>query len=82
MLGPQDGMVRLKRPAALDFLKLITTRVTMKRVEKARPFVPTEIHVGTVMDEKGTFGILSIQTTEGLLDIALDRQAADTIMKA
>lgn len=54
----------------------------MKRVEKARPFVPTEIHVGTVMDEKGTFGILSIRTTEGLLDIALDRQAADTIMKA
>ncbi|AZO32358.1 hypothetical protein [Mesorhizobium sp. M1B.F.Ca.ET.045.04.1.1] len=54
----------------------------MRRVEKARPFVPTEIHIGTVTDEKGTLGILSIQTTEGLLDIALDRQAADTIMKA
>ncbi|BCH05683.1 hypothetical protein MesoLj131b_76820 (plasmid) [Mesorhizobium sp. 131-2-5] len=54
----------------------------MKRVEKARPFVPTEIHVATVTDEKGSLGILSIRTTEGLLDIALDRQAADTIMKA
>ncbi|RWL94299.1 MAG: hypothetical protein EOR68_22255 [Mesorhizobium sp.] len=54
----------------------------MRRVEKARPFVPTEIHIATVTDEKGTLGILSIQTTEGLLDIALDRQAADTIMKA
>ncbi|AMY03624.1 hypothetical protein AB0V79_27040 [Mesorhizobium ciceri] len=54
----------------------------MKRVEKARPFVPTEIHVDTVMDEKGTFGILSIRTTKGLLDIALDREAADTFMKA
>lgn len=58
------------------------TRLTMRRVEKARPFVPTEIHIATVTDEKGTLGILSIQTTEGLLDIALDRQAADTIMKA
>ncbi|OWK21493.1 hypothetical protein AJ88_24085 [Mesorhizobium amorphae CCBAU 01583] len=54
----------------------------MKRVEKARPFVPTEIHVGTATDEKGTLGILSIRTTEGLLDIVLDRQAADAIMKA
>ncbi|WP_292587807.1 hypothetical protein [Mesorhizobium sp.] len=44
--------------------------------------MPTEIHIATVTDEKGTLGILSIQTTEGLLDIALDRQAADTIMKA
>ncbi|UCI08692.1 hypothetical protein [Mesorhizobium sp. B1-1-8] len=54
----------------------------MKRKDKARPFVPTEIHVGTVADEKGTLGILSIQTTEGLLDFALDRQAADAILNA
>ncbi|TGR00949.1 hypothetical protein EN833_30475 [Mesorhizobium sp. M4B.F.Ca.ET.190.01.1.1] len=49
----------------------------MKQTEKARPFVPTEIHVGTVTDERGPIGILSIHTTEGLLDIALDRQAAE-----
>ncbi|QND67694.1 hypothetical protein HB777_29655 [Mesorhizobium loti] len=55
----------------------------MKRTgKKALPFVPTEIHVSTVRDEKGSLGILSIQTTEGLLDIALDRQAADAIVDA
>nr|WIE92521.1 hypothetical protein P9270_004770 [Mesorhizobium sp. WSM4875] len=54
----------------------------MKRVEKARPFVPTEIHVSTVTDEKGTLGVLSIRTTEGLLDVALDRQAADAVVNA
>ncbi|MGX9147223.1 hypothetical protein [Mesorhizobium sp. 128a] len=54
----------------------------MKRTAKARPFVPTEIHVGTVTDEKGAIGILSIVTTEGLLDIALDRQAAEAIVNA
>lgn len=54
----------------------------MNRREKARPFVPTEIHVGTVKDEKGHIAILSILTTEGLLDIALDRHAAEAIVKA
>lgn len=54
----------------------------MNRREKAAPFVPTEIHVGTVRDEKGQIGILSILTTEGLLDIALDQQAAEAIVKA
>ena len=54
----------------------------MKRKDKAAPFVPTEIHVTTVEDDKGTLGILSIQTTEGLLDIALGEQAADAILKA
>jgi hypothetical protein len=54
----------------------------MKRVEKARPFVPTEFHVSTVSDENGTLGVLSIHTTEGLLDVALDRQTADAIVNA
>lgn len=54
----------------------------MNRREKARPFVPTEIHVGTVKDHEGHIGILSILTTEGLLDIALDRQAAEAIVTA
>ncbi|TIV99223.1 MAG: hypothetical protein E5V85_08505 [Mesorhizobium sp.] len=54
----------------------------MMRTDKARPFVPTEIHVGTVRDEEGAIGILSIRTTEGLLDIALDRQAAAAIVNA
>ena len=54
----------------------------MKRTAKARPFVPTEIHVGTVADEKGTLGLLSIWTTEGLLDFALDRHAADAVVNA
>ena len=54
----------------------------MKRKDKAAPFVPTEIHVGTVEDDKGVLGILSIQTTEGLLDIALDEHAADAIQNA
>ncbi|RVC83942.1 hypothetical protein EN745_00645 [Mesorhizobium sp. M4A.F.Ca.ET.022.05.2.1] len=54
----------------------------MKRTDKARPFVPTEIHVGTVKDEQGTLGILSIRTTEGILDVALDVHAADAILNA
>lgn len=54
----------------------------MNPIEKALPFVPTEFHVSTVEDEKGALGILSIRTAEGLLDIALDRQAADAILKA
>ncbi|MGX9146393.1 hypothetical protein [Mesorhizobium sp. 128a] len=44
--------------------------------------MPTEIHVSTVDDDKGVPGILSIKTTEGLLDIALDVQAADAILNA
>ncbi|RUW51659.1 hypothetical protein EOA32_15360 [Mesorhizobium sp. M1A.F.Ca.ET.072.01.1.1] len=54
----------------------------MNRRENARPFVPTEIHVGTVCDGQGALGLLSIQTTEGILDIALDRQAAEAIVSA
>ncbi|MDX8502750.1 hypothetical protein RFM99_30775 [Mesorhizobium sp. VK4C] len=54
----------------------------MKRTDKARPFVPTEIHVATVADEEGAIGILTIRTTEGLLDIALDRHAAEAIVNA
>ncbi|WP_245468107.1 hypothetical protein [Mesorhizobium sp. M1D.F.Ca.ET.043.01.1.1] len=54
----------------------------MNRRDKASPFVPTEIHVGTVKDDKGALGILSIHTTEGLLDIALDLHAADAIVNA
>ncbi|PBB96771.1 hypothetical protein CK224_21065 [Mesorhizobium sp. WSM3862] len=54
----------------------------MKRRQKASPFVPTEIHVATVKDDAGALGILSIHTTEGLLDIALDRQAAEAIINA
>lgn len=54
----------------------------MKRKDKARPFVPTEIHVSAVEDDKGTLGILSIETTEGMLDIALDAHAADAIVDA
>lgn len=32
--------------------------------------------------EVGALGVLSIRTTEGSLDIALDRQAADAIISA
>jgi VCBS repeat-containing protein len=38
--------------------------------------VPTEIHVCTVTDKRGALGILSLQTTEGRFDVALDRQTA------
>ncbi|WP_244840104.1 hypothetical protein [Mesorhizobium sp. 131-2-5] len=38
--------------------------------------------MATVKDDKGVLGVLSIQTTEGILDIALDREAADAIMTA
>ncbi|WP_245518848.1 MULTISPECIES: hypothetical protein [unclassified Mesorhizobium] len=44
--------------------------------------MPTEIHVGTVKDELGTLGVLSIRTTEGILDVALDLHAADAILNA
>lgn len=54
----------------------------MTRRNKALPFVPTEIHVSTVEDEKGRLGILSIQTTEGILDLALDLTTADAIANA
>lgn len=54
----------------------------MKRKDKARPFVPTEIHVSTVEDDGGMLGILSIQTTEGMVEIAIDRQAAEAIANA
>jgi hypothetical protein len=53
----------------------------MDPMEK-QPYVPTEIHVGTVAGKSGTLGILSIQTTEGRLDVALDRQAAQAIVNA
>ena len=54
----------------------------MQRKGKARPFVPTEIHVGTITDDAGVIGVLSIHTTEGLLDIALDVQSANAIVSA
>ncbi|RAZ86987.1 hypothetical protein DPM33_26975 [Mesorhizobium hawassense] len=46
------------------------------------PFVPTEVHVGTVDDENGALLVLTVRTTEGLFDIALDGEAADAIVKA
>lgn len=54
----------------------------MTPTKKAPPFVPTEFHVSTVEDEAGPLGILSIRTTAGLLDIALDQQAAAAILRA
>ncbi len=54
----------------------------MTRKDRAAAFVPTEFHVSTVEDDEGALGIPSIQTTEGLLDIALDQQAVDAILKA
>jgi len=57
------------------------TALVMDKMQK-RPFVPTEIHVGTVTDQAGVLGILSIQTTEGRLDVALDQHAADAIVSA
>lgn len=54
----------------------------MRGRKRASPFVPSEIHVSSVSDGKGMIGILSIWTTEGLLDIALDRGAADAITSA
>ncbi|GLQ76899.1 hypothetical protein GCM10007881_04150 [Mesorhizobium huakuii] len=55
----------------------------MKRTgKKALPFVPTEIHVSTVEDESGLLGILSIQTTAGILDLAVDMTTADAIANA
>lgn len=54
----------------------------MRQSERDAPFVPTEFHVTTVEDEKGAFGILSIRTTGGLLDLALDREAADALVEA
>jgi hypothetical protein len=53
----------------------------MKQMEKS-PYVPTEFRVGTLKGKSGLLGILSIQTTEGRLDVALDLQAADAIVCA
>lgn len=58
------------------------TQVNDEPQGKGSAFVPTEIHVGTVKDDEGHIGILSILTREGLLDIALDRQAAEAIFTA
>ncbi|WP_292216392.1 hypothetical protein [Mesorhizobium sp.] len=44
--------------------------------------MPTEIHVGTVDDDKGALGILSIHTAAGLLDIALEPPAAEALINA
>jgi hypothetical protein len=44
--------------------------------------VPTEIRVSTVKDEAGVIGVLSIHTTQGLVDIALDLQSADAMVAA
>ena len=52
------------------------------REQRHDPFGPTEIRVSTIRDDKGPLGILSIQTTEGLLEIALDRQAAEAAENA
>lgn len=54
----------------------------MRRTAKAQPFVPTEIHVSTVEDDNGLIGVLTIQTTEGILDLALDRTTADAVANA
>ncbi|KAA3441598.1 hypothetical protein C7I87_34690 [Mesorhizobium sp. SARCC-RB16n] len=54
----------------------------MNPTKKAPPFVPTEIHVGTVEDEKGALGILCIKTTKGLLEIVLDSHTADAMVDA
>ncbi|TIU27825.1 MAG: hypothetical protein E5W38_25180 [Mesorhizobium sp.] len=54
----------------------------MTQTKKAPPFVPTEFHVTTVDDEQGALGILSIQTPGGLLDVALDREAAEALIRA
>jgi hypothetical protein len=54
----------------------------MRRTAKALPFVPTEIHVSTVEDDNGRLGILSIQTTAGMLDLALDLASADAFANA
>ena len=54
----------------------------MKPKDKAKPFVPTEIRVATVPDDKGALGVLSIKTTKGILEIALDSDAADPIVDA
>lgn len=53
----------------------------MEQTEK-RPYMPTEFHVATITDERGKLGILTIQTTEGRLDIALDHEAADAVVNA
>ncbi|CDX35144.1 hypothetical protein [Mesorhizobium sp. ORS 3428] len=48
----------------------------MRQTKKALPFVPSEFRTSTLEDSKGMIDILSIHTTEGLLDIALDAHAA------
>ncbi|CDX53241.1 conserved hypothetical protein [Mesorhizobium plurifarium] len=50
----------------------------MRQTKKALPFVPSEFHASTNEDSKGVIGILSIHTTEGLLDIALDAARTGT----
>lgn len=54
----------------------------MRRTTKALPFVPTEIHVSTAKDKNGVIGILSIQTTEGILELAIDLTTAEAITNA
>jgi hypothetical protein len=47
-----------------------------------RVVISHEIQVGLVEDDGGCRGILSILTTEGALDIPLDRATADAIVDA
>jgi hypothetical protein len=47
-----------------------------------RVVVCHEIQVGLVEDDGGCRGILSMLTTEGALDISLDRATADAIVDA
>lgn len=44
--------------------------------------MPTEIHVMMVEGEKGERGILLTTTTEGIVEVMLDRDGADTIVYA
>jgi len=47
-----------------------------------RVIICHEIQVGLVEDDGGCRGILSMLTTEGSLDISLDRATADAIVDA
>ncbi|RWO75699.1 MAG: hypothetical protein EOS18_29070 [Mesorhizobium sp.] len=51
-------------------------------MKKEKPFVPTEFHISTVADDKGPFGILSVRTTGGRLEIALDSEATVALLDA
>ncbi|MGX8012781.1 hypothetical protein ACVDG8_029350 [Mesorhizobium sp. ORM8.1] len=53
-----------------------------REIAGQRVVVCHEIQVGLVEDDGGCRGILSILTTEGSLDISLDRATADSIMDA